>query len=170
MAEGILRDRLARAEITAVVGSVGTLGWSERGATPKAVEVMAEREIDISAHRSRKLERDHLDVDLVLAMTRDHAGAVLARAPLLADRVFLPGELVRLVRERRRAGSRSISLDELAAARRGTTIGRAAEQVADPAGESLDVYRLTAARLDRDLSALVDGLAEASWRVIPREV
>jgi protein-tyrosine-phosphatase len=169
MAEGILRDRLARVGIDAVVASVGTLGWSERGATPKAIEAMAEREIDISAHRSRKLERDHLDVDLVLAMTRDHAGAVLARAPELRPRVFLPGELVRLVRERRRTEPGSIAVDEIAATRQGTTIGRAAEQVADPAGESLDVYRLTAARLDRDLSALVEGLAESSWRVFPQE-
>jgi protein-tyrosine-phosphatase len=150
MAEGILRARLAEAEIDANVASVGTLGWSERGATPNAVTAMAEIGIDISTHRSRKLAPDHLDIDLVVAMTRDHAGAVIARDPSLAVRVFLPGELRRLVRT---TGPRT--LDDLGAARVGATVGRADEQVADPAGESLDVYRSTAARLDRDLSAFV---------------
>lgn len=162
MAEGILRTRFASAGVEADVSSVGTLGWSRRGATAKAIEVMAELGIDISAHRSRKLAPEHLDVDLVIAMTRDHAGAVIARAPTVGPRVFLPGEAVRLLRDR--AGR---SLTELGAERSGAMVGRAGEQVADPAGESLDVYRLTAARLDRDLSTLVHGLAGMDWRVFP---
>ncbi|MEZ5167429.1 MAG: hypothetical protein R2695_13415 [Acidimicrobiales bacterium] len=39
-------------------------------------------------------------------------------------------------------------------ARAGRVIGRAGEEIADPAGESLDVYRATATRLDRQLGAL----------------
>lgn len=164
MAEGILRARFEAAGVDAAVASVGTLGWRERGATAKAVEAMAELGIDISAHRSRKLESGHLDVDLVIAMTRDHAGAVVAHDPRVRARVFLPGELVRLLDAR---DDRSVI--ELGAARTGAAIGRAAEQVADPAGESLDVYRFTAARLDRDLSTLVERLAEAGRRVFPQE-
>lgn len=154
MAAAILRTRLSAAGIDAQVDSVGTLGWTERGATPKAIEAMSELGIDLSGHRSRKLRSEHLDVDLILAMTRDHAGAVVAHDPAARSRVFLPAELLRLARiEPPRA---RFEFDSIAAARTGTTIGRAAEQVADPAGENIDVYRSTAARLDRELSALVD--------------
>lgn len=150
MAEGLLRVRLLDAGIEATVASVGTLGWSERGATPKAVEAMRELGIDISEHRSRKLEAEDLDVDLIVAMTRDHAGAVIARDPGARSRVFLPAELIRLARDH---DARSVP--EIARLRTGPMIGRAHEQVADPAGETLEVYRSTAARLDRDLSAIV---------------
>ena len=164
MAEGILRARFADAGVEAKVTSVGTLGWSQRGATPKAIEAMADLGIDISEHRSRKLAAVHLDVDLVVAMTRDHAGAVMAHDPRTRDRVFLPAELVRLLREHEHR-----SLTEIGATRTGAAIGRAGEQVADPAGEGLDVYRATAARLDRDLSALVDTLAATHRREFTQE-
>ena len=45
----------------------------------------------------------------------------------------------------------------LGAPRQGA-IGRPAEEVADPAGESVAVYRVTAQRLDRDITGLVDAL------------
>jgi len=166
MAEAILRARLAARGIAAEVNSVGTLGWSGRPATPKAVDVMAAMGLDISAHRSRRIEPAHLDVDLVLAMTRDHAGAVIARDEAARPRVFLPSELVRLLRSTPRevpdeapdGGTRAGVAQQilgLGALRQGA-IGRAAEEVADPAGESVDVYRVTAQRLDRDITGLVD--------------
>ena len=164
MAEAILRARFADRGIDADVNSVGTLGWTERAATPRAVAVMAEMGLDISAHRSRRIERAHLDVDLVLAMTRDHAGAVIARDESTRSSVFLPSELVRLLRgaaagpprsEVSRENDMSELIRDLGHSRQGPSIGRPAEEVADPAGEPLDVYRATAQRLDRDLTVLV---------------
>ena len=43
--------------------------------------------------------------------------------------------------------------------RDGPLIGRPAEEVPDPAGEPLDVYRSTAQRLDRELRGLVTALS-----------
>ncbi|GJM38779.1 MAG: hypothetical protein DHS20C19_21460 [Acidimicrobiales bacterium] len=165
MAEVILQARLSERGIAADVQSAGTLGWAERGATPHAVTVMEELGLALGDHRSRKIDPSHLDVDLVLAMTRTHAGAVTARDQTLAPRVFLPGELRRLWRGTPEPdgastmGERIERIRQLGAQRTGPVIGRPAEEVADPAGEPIDVYRATAARLDRDLTALADLLA-----------
>jgi protein-tyrosine-phosphatase len=161
MAAAILRVRLAGRGVAADVSSVGTLGWEGRPATPKAVEVMTEMGLDISDHRSRRIEPDDLDVDLVLAMTRDHGGAVIARDEATRSAVFLPSELVRLLRGAplpEPIESPTQRIRGLGARRSGPTIGRPAEEISDPAGESIDVYRLTARRLDRDLTGLVDEL------------
>lgn len=169
MAEVILQARLAERGIDGSVASAGTLGWGERGATTHAVTVMDEMGLDLSAHRSRKIETAHLDVDLVLAMTRIHAGAVTARDKSLAPCVFLPGELLRLLRSTGAAPGDehegTTMMDRIRAvggARTGPAIGRPGDEVADPAGEPLDVYRATAARLDRELTNLADLLAEAT--------
>jgi len=164
MAEVILAARLAEKGIDAAVSSVGTLGWAERGATPRAVEVMDELGLDLTGHRSRRIDPSHLDVDLVLAMTRDHAGAAIARNDSVRSAVFLPGELLRLLRGIAgegvpAAGGVVERIRMVGAARSSLIIGRASDEVADPAGESIDVYRATAARLDRDLTDLAAALA-----------
>ena len=76
MGEAILRARLGAAGVAASVASAGTLGWSQRPATPHAVAVTDEMGLDIGDHVSRRLHNDDLDVDLVVAMTRIHAGTV----------------------------------------------------------------------------------------------
>ena len=101
-------------------------------------------------------------------MTRDHAGAVIARDEAARPRVFLPSELVRLLRaaphevsDKAPDGGPNAGVTRrirgLDALRQGP-VGRPAEEVADPAGESVDVYRVTAQRLDRDITGLVDAL------------
>jgi protein-tyrosine-phosphatase len=47
MAEALLRHHL-RADPTMPVASVGTIGWNGYPATPHAVEVLAERGIDLA--------------------------------------------------------------------------------------------------------------------------
>lgn len=167
MGEVILRTRLAQAGIAAAVGSAGTLGWGERSATANAVTVMAEMGHDLTGHRSRRLDPDDLDVDIVIAMTRDHAGAVIARDPEVRPLVFLPAEFARLaaagqVMSRADEGELAWRSAVAGVGRRrvGHLIGRPGEEVADPAGESIDVYRAAATRLDRDLAGLVGALGE----------
>ena len=163
MAEVILAARFAEFGLDAEVSSAGTLGWAERAATPHAVTVMDELGLDLSGHRSRRIEPAHLEVDLVLAMTRNHAGAAIARDQTIRPGVFLPSELLRLVRSTTKETPTMTPtltmITRLGAARQGPTIGRAADEIADPAGESIDVYRATAARLDRELTALARVLA-----------
>lgn len=160
MAEALLRRHLAEAGIAAEVRSAGTLGWNDRPATDHAVTVMAELGLDIGAHTSRRLAPELLHADLVVTMTRDHAGAVLARDPELRSRVFLPAEFARLATE---GSAHPVAwIDRVTAVgdrRDGPLIGRPAEEVPDPAGEPLDVYRSTAQRLDRELRGLVTALS-----------
>ena len=167
MAEVILSARFAEFGLDAEVASAGTLGWAERSATSHAVEVMDEMGFDLSGHRSRRIEPAHLDVDLVIAMTRDHAGAAIARDQSIRSAVFLPSELARLLRRPAGevGGMQTMTMQtirQMGAARSGPTIGRAADEIADPAGESIEVYRATAARLDRDLTAIARVLAATS--------
>ncbi len=176
MGEAILRARFDAAGVGASVASAGTLGWSQRPATPHAVAVMAEMGLDIGDHVSRRLHNDDLDADLVVAMTRIHAGAVIGRDAELKARVFLPSEFARLAGRSGSTGSAGSpgfampARDEptgdvlreriavVGAMREGELVGRPAEEIDDPAGEPLAAYRATAARLDRHLTGLVNAL------------
>jgi protein-tyrosine phosphatase len=166
MAAALVAARFGDAGISVEVASVGTLGWSGRPATAHAVEAMHNMGLDISGHRSRRIEPTDLEVDLVLAMTRVHADSVIARDTTLRPRVFLPTELHRLLRSADRASPNITEpniadlLHNLDALRIGSTIGRPNEEVSDPAGEPLDTYLATAQRLDKAISGFVARLRE----------
>ena len=75
MAEGLLRQQLAQQGLDPRydVASAGTWGVDGRPASENAVTVMAERGIDISAHRARTITGgDVVDADLILVMSRQH--------------------------------------------------------------------------------------------------
>ena len=169
MAEAILRARFAEAGVKADVASAGTLGWSQRPATSHAVTAMAEMGLDIGSHASRRIGKGDLDVDLVVAMTRIHAGAVIGRDSRLKSRVFLPAEFSRLSKDAQPPTMQARTkpqmrdrIETIAAQRLGELIGRPSEEIEDPVGEPLATYRATAARLDRHLTSLVDALV--GWR------
>jgi protein-tyrosine-phosphatase len=84
MAEVLLRARLARDEERHdwQVGSAGVWAADGQPASAYAVEEMAQRGIDLNAHRSRNVTREMMaEADLVLAMTRHHAEALRAAFP-----------------------------------------------------------------------------------------
>jgi protein-tyrosine phosphatase len=132
-------------------------------ATDHAVSALADHGVDLADHRSRQLTVEVIgDADLVLAMTRDHAWAVIARSPEALTRTFLLGEAVRLGRATgpRRADQPLADWAATLGARRPAEAppGHPSDEIADPAGEPIEVYRDTAARLDRlttDLAALI---------------
>ena len=75
MAEGLLRQRLARQGLASRydVASAGTWGVEGRPASENAVVVMAERGIDISGHRARTVTgSDVAEADLILVMSSEH--------------------------------------------------------------------------------------------------
>lgn len=166
MAAALLARQLGERGVEdAHVHSAGTLPW--RGAaTDEAVAAMHERGLDITHHRSRELSRSLVArADLVLGMTRDHVGRVVAVDGRAHARTFLPGELVRLaahVGPWTGGGDRPLRdwLASVAGHRphRGVP-GRASDEIADPAGHPVEVYRRTADRLDRLASAVADLLA-----------
>jgi protein-tyrosine-phosphatase len=127
MAEGLIRARLEATGMSHLV-SVSSAGtWAEDGlpATHHAVRAAAERNVDISCHRSREVSRELVGpADLILVMTASHAEALRAEFP--------------------DAGSRVQRISALAGG---------AWDVADPVGGSLDDYRATAAELARLIAA-----------------
>jgi protein-tyrosine phosphatase len=156
MAEAILRNELAKLGLDARVHSAGTLAW-KGGASGGAQAAMAERAIDLSAHRSRRLEPAMVQgADLVLGMTRTHVWTSMTHAPHAADRIFLPGELARLgeAEGARRADEPLVDWAARVARRRPDprVPGHPQDEVPDPAGEPVEVYRATAARLAGELA------------------
>ena len=153
MAMGLLAHHLALRGMDARVHSAGTLGWGGP-ATNHAVETLAARGIDLSAHESRRVAgHDVAEADLIIGMTRDHVHGVVIHDPTAIDRTFVMGEIVRLGE---RVGPRTPeqSVREwcatVAALRPvGRPPGISTDDIADPVGEGLEVYAATADRLDR---------------------
>jgi protein-tyrosine phosphatase len=167
MGEALLRHHLSAAGVDLEVASAGTHASGTSPATGHGIDVMAERGIDLTGHRSTRLDTDALvDADLVLAMTREHETAVGLLDPSARGRTFLLGEAVRLggqvdppaVDE----GLRSWA-DRLHGARGGhMTTGRVSDEVPDPWGENREAYVQTASRLEGLCSALARLLGSTS--------
>jgi protein-tyrosine-phosphatase len=160
MAEALLAAKLRERGADALVHSAGTLPWGGP-ATGHAVAAVAEHGLELHEHESRPLTAELVEAaDLVLGMTRDHVGRVVAHQPAALRKAFLLGEAVRLGKVvGPRAADEPVAewVAELSSLRpRERPPGRAADEVADPAGESLDVYRRTAARLDRMTTSLAE--------------
>jgi protein-tyrosine phosphatase len=164
IAEGLLRAGLASrlGREAPAVSSVGTTGWSGSGADPNSVEAAAERGVDISGHRARRLSDQHVaSATLILAMSGEHARAVVAREPDAASRTFTLKELVRLLEALPPSSGPDLA-SRVAAAEELRSSGFAGnpddEDVADPLGLPLDSFRAVAWELDEWIARLVDGL------------
>ena len=167
MGEVLLRSHLAARGTDARVHSAGTLAWGGP-ATGNAGLVMRERGLSLEGHVSRSLTDAMVEgADLVLGMTREHVWRATRAVADAIDRTFLVGELRRLGAE---GGPRRVADGETvrdwaarAAALRppgpAGAVGRVGDEIADPVGEPLPVYRATADRLDRDLGEIAALLA-----------
>ena len=155
MAEALFAHLAPDAEVS----SAGTMDWSGQPAHEYAVAAMAERGLDLSAHRSRRLSEYLVDEsDLIVVMTRNHGWAVEARSETKAAATFLPAELSRLASQ---VGNRNgIDAQKWVArlhSQRDSQsskrfIGRAADEIPDPIGEALPYFRAIADRLERELA------------------
>jgi len=166
MAAAILQQRLAERGADARVTSAGTRAWN-RGATDDAVTVMREHGLEIGGHENRQLTRELVEeADLVLGMTRDHVSITNARSPAARSRTFLVGELARVGADvGPRPGPEPVAtwVERAAAARPlHQPLGRAMDEIADPAGQPIDVYRRTAQELDARLTEIAALLAGVS--------
>jgi protein-tyrosine-phosphatase len=165
MAAAMLRQRLAAYGTYARVSSAGTRPWSA-GATEDAIVVMREYGLDISGHENCPVRLELVEqANLVLGMTRQHVNYVTARWPDVAERTFLVGELARLGGQTGpRATSESVSqwAERVSAARPPLRpLGRAVDEIDDPVGLPISVYRQTAAVLDKwltEIAALLAGV------------
>lgn len=167
MAEALLRHHLDSAGVPAEVSSAGILEDGHRAA-PEVLELLAERDIDLSSHRSRRLSRSLIEEsDLVLTMARDHLREAVLLAPSAFGRTFTFKELVRRGEASPpSAGSERESWLALVGAGRQPRrlLGSAGEDdIADPIGGPMAEFRHTLAELD-DLSARLAKLLGALGR------
>jgi protein-tyrosine phosphatase len=162
MAEILLRRHLADAGVEATVSSAG-LYEGGRPATAHGVAAMADRGLDLSAHRSRQVEVDMLArADLVIGMAREHVREAAVLHPDALAKTFTLKELARAAEG---AGPRpadqplSAWLADLAPTRsRRALVGTGYDDqldVEDPVGRGRVDYEVTASLLDSLLHTVV---------------
>ncbi len=162
MAEGLLRAALDSRGLASTV-TVASAGLMKGGVRParSVIGAVAPFGADISAHCSRAIARELIEeADLVIALAREHAQAVVRLCPDARRRSFTLKELSRLV-ERSSPRAPEDSFDRYVDA---LNDGRAADagpadDVADPFGRPLEVLNDTAAEID----VLVRSVAMALW-------
>jgi protein-tyrosine phosphatase len=92
-AAATLRRRLEAAGTPIHVESAGFFG-SNRGAPPEALAAAAERQADLTGHRSRTIDRPMLEgADLIVTMEPGQARAVTARYAHVTRSVLVLGDL-----------------------------------------------------------------------------
>jgi protein-tyrosine phosphatase len=164
MAAVMLSHRLGSLGVEASVSSAGLLHAGEPAA-PLGVEVMAARELDLTGHRSRRVERTLVaGSDLVLAMARAQLREIVLLAPDAWDRSFTLKELARrgdLIGPRAPEEPLRDWLARASAGRaKSMLLGRdAADDIADPYGGARADFERTAS----ELTALVDRVALLAW-------
>lgn len=176
LAEGILRSRL-EAELGPVARSfrcesAGTWGHVGARMEPHAAAVLRERGGDPAGFVARELGPDQvLAADLILGATREHREQVRLLDPYAVGRVFSLREFARFARHVDPAtlpaadpAARARTLvDRVAMARTPRPgPGHADDDIPDPFGAPLHVFRLCAEAIAEGLSALVDQLAPAA--------
>jgi protein-tyrosine-phosphatase len=122
-AEVLLRARLEAEGLTDwEVSSAGTWTMTGRPASREIIQLMAERGLDVAAHRSREVGREAMQqADLVLVMTRNHAEALRLEFPDQAKKIH--------------------QLSEVG--------GQVAYDIQDPYGRPMEVYRSVVAEIAR---------------------
>lgn len=129
MAAALMRHAAEQRGVPVAVVSAGTFAAPGEAAAPEAVVSVLGRGADPGDHRAALLTREMVaGADLVLAMTARHKEFILGIAPEAAARVFTLAEYA----------------------------GEGAQDIPDPFGRELDVYKQTAETLER----LVKGALE----------
>ena len=135
LAASLLERALRERGLEVEVTSAGTGAWDGAPASEGAYLVGLERGLDLSSHRARLLSRELVDeADLILTMARHHR----ARVDELGGegKVFVLGEYA----------------------------GKGGDEVSDPFGGDLAVYRETAQELEGLAAAVAERLAAESKR------
>jgi protein-tyrosine-phosphatase len=168
MAEAFLRLELQQRGIDGVrVESSGLSGWEGSGATPEAVEAVAEYGVDISGHGARRLTGDMAEqADLIVAMSAEHRQGVARLAPSAAARTFTIKELVYLLEsfpvepvQGSPAQQLEVSVKAAAAIRdEAPELELLDEDIADPLGLGIESFRATAWELEGLSKRLAEGL------------
>jgi protein-tyrosine-phosphatase len=164
MAEALLRHRLQERGVDARVHSAG-LRLVGEPASAHGTDVLGERGLDLSSHRSRIVNRELLeDSDLVLTMAREHLREAILALPDIWTRAFTLKELVRrgeLIGPRGPGESLEAWLARAHSGRnRSDLLGSSVDDdVPDPIGSGRSAYVKTA----DELTDLMDRLVDLAW-------
>jgi protein-tyrosine phosphatase len=168
IAEGALKRELRRrfADAAPDVCSAGIAGWEGSRATPEAIRVAAERDIDITDHLARKLRPEMIrEADLILAMASDHRDGIITADRTAPGRTFTLKELVRLAERMPQAAEGSgastlrLRISQADALRRSGFRGNPTdEDIPDPLGMPVETFRAVAWEIDDWCARLVTGL------------
>ncbi len=174
IAEGLLRQRLMeRGIIDVEVESAGVSGLEGYPAEPEAVAALLERDVDISAHLARRLDRRMAqDADLVIAMASGHRDDIARFAPASADRTFTLKEFVYLLEQLDQPVTGERGGERIAAAASAAQEirdgGRARdltdEDISDPLGLGPEAFRAVVWQLESLVDRMVDGLFGSAAR------
>ena len=164
MAEVVADDELARIKGGGVeFVSAGTHALAGSPATNGTIMVLRERGIDLARHRATELDAGVLAAaDLVLAMTADHIGVVLAWERSASRRTFTLGGFARALEAARRSGVGAGTPDELVDLANEHREELPADDVPDPVGQGSVAYERCADRIDELVRPLVRALAGAA--------
>jgi len=145
MAEALFKNMLKNEEDNFKninVISAGTYALEGDNASPLAIEVLKEKNIDIKSHRSTALTPELIkEADLILAMTYNHKMAVLHMCPKSKDKVFTLKEYVL------NDGEKSLIS--------GLELGGNNYDIKDPFGQNIEVYRKSAKEIEDNLKNLI---------------
>ncbi|NKB25171.1 MAG: low molecular weight protein arginine phosphatase [Kiritimatiellae bacterium] len=134
LAEYIFRNRL-RSDSMWEIQSAGVFAFLGSPASEPAIKVLSERGIDARAHRSQPLTKDLVDgAHLIVVMTFGHYQEVIRRFPQAKQKVHLQT-------------SYSLSKSE--------------EDIPDPIGGSVEVYRNIRERLESAISDMIIHMIKA---------
>jgi protein-tyrosine-phosphatase len=167
MAEGFTKELLQAADADVHVSSSGVIGWEGSGASPEAVDVVTERGVDISGHEARRLDRSQVDAaDLIVCMAAEHLEAVLRQVPEAEPKTFTLKELVRLLEQmpslKPEGEPAQMMRRRVAAADQFRASGFAGnledEDITDPLGMGVEMFRAVAWDLEEWCGRLVDAL------------
>ena len=165
MAAALLANELSASGVKAVIRSVGVHARVGASATAEAVAVMRERGLDISEHRSRLLDARHVRAaDLVLGMAREHIRDAVVLDATALNRSFTLKELVhRAEGHPRRDAPLSAYMAALTSQRDVDELlgSSEAHDIADPIGQPVTEYRVTA----QELEDLTHRLVRSVWRL-----
>jgi len=140
MAKAIFEDMVVKSpelrSAGTAVKSAGTLNMEHHEASDKAIQVMKERGLDITSHRSRYIDQDLVGwSDIILVMEDDHREYILDQFTHAQNKVQMLTEF---------AGEKG--------------------DVPDPIGQGIEVYRQCAEQLTSLLRAISEKMAKGLVR------
>lgn len=139
----LLKDRPGKSSKEIKVTSAGTWGSEYAGATREAIQVVKEKALDLSSHKSKKLTADLIEeADIILVMTSLHKEEIINKFPESKSKVFVLREYA------------DFTNDDLQFTRHASRV--TCHDIQDPIGQSVEVYRKTAQLIEDSLKKIVD--------------